>query len=160
MRTKSHASYGRHKALGSEHHCSIFNLYSGPGARLSDRDQVFTTREILNLHSNIQSRSVKHFFSVSTQKSCQFVFHCSAEFYFTQKIKCQSLPDSGIDTVYSALDTWDLARSILLPWSGLSHRPRVYFLAKEGSKVRLVLGFLHIQYGHTGPTRMIYCCQQ
>ena len=89
----------------AEHHCSIFNLYPGqPGqpAIVSDRDQVFTTREILNLHSNIQSRSVKHFFSVSTQKSCQFVFRRSAEFYFTQQIKCQSLPDSGIDTaVYS-----------------------------------------------------------
>ena len=91
---------------------------------------------------------------MSQQKSCQFVFRCSAEFYFTQKIKCQSLPDSGIDTtVYvqyqyscTALDTWDPARSILLLWPVLSHRRCVYFLAKEGSKVRLVLGFLHTQY--------------
>ena len=61
---------------------------------VSDQDQLFTAIcEILNQHSNIQSQSVKHFFSV--HKNCQFVFCCTAEFYFTQKIKCQSLPNSG-----------------------------------------------------------------
>ena len=107
-------------------------MQSGPA--VSDQDQLFTAIcEILNLHSNIQSQSVRHFFSV--HKNCQFVFCCTAEFYFTQKIKCQSLPNSGRHQIHGCKSrTFLLSTLFSLTLDVFGTGTVVGALGKKGSK--------------------------
>ena len=80
------------------------------------------------------------------------MFRRSAEFYFTQQIKCQSLPDSGIDTavcMYSLAGLHWIHELLQSSQHFAAFQAAVFIFSLSRVKVEACSGFL----AYTGQTQ-------